>query len=81
MIRLGELLKVLDLDGPTLDVVVQVSLCEYRHIRDSRIGNYLDREVTNICFDTANVDYYEDYYAEFYVEVTIAGTLLEEDKI
>ena len=77
MIRLGELLKVIDLDGPTLDVVVQVSLCEYRHIRDSRIANYLDREVTNICFDTANVDYYEDYYAEFYV--TIAGPLLEED--
>lgn len=79
MIRLGELLKVIDLDGPTLDVVVQVSLCEYRHIRDSRIANYLDREVTNICFDTANVDYYEDYYAEFYVYVIIAGPLLKEE--
>lgn len=79
MIRLGELLKVIDLDGPTLDVVVQVSRCEYRHIRDSRIANYLDREVTNICFDTANVDYYEDYYAEFDVYVTIAGPMLKED--
>ena len=80
MIRLGELLKVIDLDGPTLDVVVQVSRCDYRHIRDSRIANYLAREVTNIYFDTANVDYYEDYYAEFDVYVTIAGPLLEEDK-
>lgn len=79
MIRLGELLKVIDLDGPTLNVVVQVSRCEYRHIRDSRIANYLDREVTNICFDTANVDYYEDYYAEFDVYVTIAGPMLKED--
>lgn len=79
MIRLGELLKVIDLDGPTLDVVVQVSRCEYSHIRDSRIANYLDREVTNICFDTANVDYYEDYYAEFDVYVTIAGPMLKED--
>ena len=79
MIRLGELLKVIDLDGPTLDVGVQVSRCEYRHIRDSRIANYLDREVTNICFDTANVDYYEDYYAEFDVYVTIAGPMLKED--
>lgn len=79
MIKLGELLKVIDLDGPTLDVVVQVSHCEYRHIRESRIANYLDREVTNINFDTSNVDYYENYYAEFYVDVTIAGPLLEED--
>lgn len=79
MIRLVELLKVIDLNGPTLDVVVQVSRCEYRHIRDSRIANYLDREVTNICFDTANVDYYEDYYAEFDVYVTIAGPMLKED--
>ena len=79
MIRLGELLKVIDLNGPTLDVVVQGSRCEYRHIRDSQIANYLDREVTNISFDTANVDYYEDYYAEFDVYVTIAGPLLKED--
>lgn len=79
MIKLGDLLKVIELDGPTLDVVVQVSRCDYRHIRDSRIANYLDREVTNISFDTANVDYYEDYYAEFDVYVTIAGPLLKED--
>ena len=77
MIRLGELLKVLDLDGPILYVVVRISSCEYRKICDSRIGNYLDREVTNISFNRVNVDYYEDYYAEFYV--TIAGPLLEED--
>lgn len=79
MIRLGELLKVIDLNGPTLDVVVQGSRCEYRHIRDSQIANYLDREVTNIDFDTASVDYYENYYAEFDVCVIIAGPLLKED--
>lgn len=79
MIKLGELLKVIELDGPDLCVVVQDSSCDYRHIRDSRIGNYLDREVTNIDFDTVNVDYYENIDAEFYVYVTIAGPLLKED--
>lgn len=79
MIRLRDLLKVIDLNGPILYVVVQVSGCDYRHIRDSRIGNYLDREVTNIDFDTVNVDYYENIDAEFYVFVTIAGPLLKED--
>lgn len=80
MIRLGDLLKVIELDGPTLCVVVQDSSCDHKYIRDSRIANYLDREVTNIYFDTANVDYYYNYYAEFYVYVTIEGSLLEEEK-
>ena len=79
MIRLRDLLKVIDLNGPILYVVVKVAHCDYRHIRDSRIGNYLDREVTNIDFDTVNVDYYENIDAEFYVFVTIAGPLLKED--
>lgn len=79
MIRLRDLLKVIDLNGPILEVVVRVSSCDYRKIHDSRIANYLDREVTNIDFDTVNVDYFDNYYAEFYVDVTIAGPLLKED--
>lgn len=79
MIRLRDLLKVIELDGPDLCVVVQSSSCDHKYISNSQITNYLDREVTNIVFDTESVDYYYDYYAEFYVYVTIAGTLLEED--
>lgn len=79
MIRLGDLLKVIELDGPTLCVAVQDSSCDHKDIRNSRIANYLDREVTNIVFDTESVDYHYNYYAEFYVYVTIEGSLLEED--
>lgn len=79
MIKLGDLLKVIELDGPTLCVAVQFSSCDHKYIRDSRIAKYLDREVINIVFDTENVDYYYNYHAGFYVYVTIEGPLLNDD--
>lgn len=79
MIRLGELLKVIDLDGPSIGVYIDTSPYMARRIDEEKLPDYYDREVMQILFDTTEIDY-ENYQADFLVEVKIAGPLLEEDK-
>jgi len=79
MIRLGELLKVIDLDGPSIGVYIDTSPYMARRIDEEKLPDYYDREVMQILFDTTEIDY-ENYQADFLVEVKIAGPMLEEDK-
>lgn len=79
MIRLGELLKVIDLDGPSIGVYIDTSPYMARRIDEEKLPDYYDREVLQIMFDTTEIDY-ENYQADFLVEVKIAGPMLEEDK-
>lgn len=79
MIRLGELLKVIDLDGPSIGVYIDTSPYMARRIDEEKLPDYYDREVLQILFDTTEIDY-ENYQADFLVEVKIAGPMLEEDK-
>ncbi|WP_370782269.1 hypothetical protein [Allisonella histaminiformans] len=79
MIRLGELLKVIDLDGPSIGVYIDTSPYMARRIDEEKLPDYCDREVLQILFDTTEIDY-ENYQADFLVEVKIAGPMLEEDK-
>lgn len=79
MIRLGELLKVIDLDGPSIGVYIDTSSYMARRIDEEKLPDYYDREVLQILFDTTEIDY-ENYQADFLVEVKIAGPMLEEDK-
>lgn len=79
MIRLGELLKVIDLDGPSIGVYIDTSPYMARRIAEGKLPDYYDREVMQILFDTTEIDY-ENYQADFLVEVKIAGPMLEEDK-
>lgn len=46
MIKLGDLLKVIELDGPNLKVYTKVSPYESRQIHPSLLPNYYTREVT-----------------------------------
>ena len=78
MIKLGDLLKVIELDGPNLHVYTKVSPYESRQIHPSLMPNYYTREVTSVCVETLEIDY-DDYYEEVAVNVTIEGPLLEED--
>lgn len=79
MIRLGELLKVIDLDGPSIGVYIDTSPYMARRIDEEKLPDYYDREVMQILFDTTEIDY-ENYQADFLVEVKIAGPMLEENK-
>lgn len=79
MIRLGELLKVIDLYGPSIGVYIDTSPYMARRIDEEKLPDYYDREVMQILFDTTEIDY-ENYQADFLVEVKIAGPMLEEDK-
>lgn len=79
MIKLGELLKVIDLDGPSIGVYIDTSPYMARRIDEEKLPDYYDREVMQILFDTTEIDY-ENYQADFLVEVKIAGPMLEEDK-
>lgn len=79
MIRLGELLKVIELDGPSIGVYIDTSPYMARRIDEEKLPDYYDREVLQILFDTTEIDY-ENYQADFLVEVKIAGPMLEEDK-
>ena len=78
MVKLGELLKVIELDGPNLKVYTKVSPYESRLVHPSQLSNYLTREVTSVCFETLDIDY-DDYCAEVAVNVNIDGPWLEED--
>lgn len=78
MVKLGDLLKVIELDGPNLKVYTKVSPYESRRIHPSQLSNYLTREVTSVCFETLDIDY-DDYCAEVAVNVTIEGPLLKEE--
>ena len=49
MIKLGDLLKVIELDGPNLKVYTKVSPYESRQIHPSLLPNYYTREVTSVC--------------------------------
>lgn len=78
MIKLGDLLKVIELDGPNLKVYTKVSPYESRLVHPSLLTNYYTREVTRVCVETLEIDY-DDYYEEVTVNVTIDGPLLKED--
>ena len=79
MVKLGDLLKVIELDGPSIGVYIDTSPYMARRIDEEKLPDYYDREVMQILFDTTEIDY-ENYQADFLVEVKIAGPMLEEDK-
>ena len=81
MIKLGDLLKIIEPNDLTVEVYVRVRPYECRRIRTNKLPNYANREVTSISFDVVGCEVgYEDCYPEFYVYVTVAGPLLEEEK-
>lgn len=76
MIKLGDLLKLIEPNDLTVEVYVRVRPYECRCIRTNKLPNYANREVTSISFDAVG---YEDCNPGLYVCVTIAGPLLKED--
>lgn len=81
MIKLGDLLKLIEPNDLTVEVYVRVRPYECRRIRTNKLPNYANREVTSISFDAVGYEVgYEDCNPELYVCVNIAGLLLEEDR-
>lgn len=77
MIKLGDLLKLIEPNDLTVEVYARCCPHGCRRIRTDQLPNYANREVTSISFDAVG---YEDCNPELYVYVNIAGLLLEEDK-
>lgn len=77
MIKLGDLLKLIEPNDLTVEVYVRVRPYECRRIRTNKLPNYANREVTSVSFDAVG---YEDCNPELYAYVNISGPLLEEDK-
>ncbi|PWL47753.1 MAG: hypothetical protein DBY44_00205 [Veillonellaceae bacterium] len=76
MIKLGELLKIIDLDGPTLNVYIDVSADRARAIDEDDLSDYYDREVLNILFNTVDAD---DCDSEYFVGIAITGPYIPYD--
>ena len=77
MIKLGDLLKLIEPNDLTVEVYVRVRPYECRRIRTNKLPNYANREVTSVSFDAVG---YEDCNPELYAYVNISGLLLEEDR-
>lgn len=78
MIKLGELLKIIDLDGPTLNVYIDVSADMARTIDEDDLSDYYDREVLNILFNTVDADP-DDWDSEYYIDIAIEGPFIPSD--
>lgn len=78
MIKLGELLKIIDLDGPTLNVYIDVSADMVRAIDEDDLSDYYDREVLNILFNTVDADP-DDWDSEYYIDIAIEGPFIPSD--
>lgn len=78
MIKLGELLKIIDLDGPTLNVYIDVSADMARAIDEDDLSDYYDREVLNILFNTVDADP-DDWDSEYYIDIAIEGPFIPSD--
>lgn len=76
MVKLGELLKLLNRNDLTVEVYARVCPYECRRICTVQLPNYASREVTSVSFDVVG---YEDRNPELYAYVNIAGPLLKED--
>lgn len=76
MIRLGELLKLLNRNDLTIGVYARVAPCNARRIPTDQLPNYANREVTSISFDAVGC---EDCPPYLYAYINIDGPLLEED--
>ncbi len=80
MIKLGELLKLIERNDITVDVYVRVRPYECRRIRTNKLPNYANREVTSIYFDVAGSEVgYEDCNPDLYVYVNIEGPYTKND--
>lgn len=76
MIKLGELLKLIERNDLTIEVYARCCPHECRRIRTDQLPNYKNREVTSVCFDAVG---YEDCNPDLYAYVNIDGPWLEED--
>lgn len=80
MIKLGDLLKIIEPNDLTVEVYVRVRPYECRRIRTNKLPNYANREVTSISFDAVGCEVgYEDCNPELYACVNIDGPLLKEE--
>ena len=80
MIKLGDLLKLIEPNDLTVEVYARCCPHGCRRIRTDQLPNYANREVTSISFDAVGYEVgYEDCNPGLYVCVTIAGPLLKED--
>ena len=76
MIKLGELLKLLNRNDLTIGVYARVAPCNARRIPTDQLPNYKNREVTSVSFDAVG---YEDCNPDLYAYVNIEGPFIPSD--
>ena len=77
MITLGELLKIMDFEGTTLEVYVPIGQYACRRIHSRNLSDYYNRKVNKVYFEGVNVDRYRVNWREFYVNILIEGPWVE----
>lgn len=77
MITLGELLKVMDFEGTTLEVSVKTGQYACRDIHSINLSDYYNRKVVKVYFDAVTIDNYGGDRLEFYVYIIIEGPWID----
>lgn len=71
MITLGELLKIMDFTGTTLEAYEKVGKYVCSRIHAKNLSDYYDRKVVKVYFDAVTIDNYGGDRLEFYVYIII----------
>ena len=77
MITLGELLKIMDFEGTTLDLSVMTGQYACRDVHSMNITDYYNRKVLKVYFESRTINKYGHNWLEFYVHIMIEGPWVE----
>ena len=73
MITLGELLKIMDFEGTTLEVSVKTGQYACRDVHSMNITDYHRRKVLKVYFESRTINKYGHNWLEFHVHIMIEG--------
>lgn len=73
MITLGELLKIVDFEGTTLNVSVQTGQYACMDIHSINLSDYYNRKVLKVYFESKTIKKYGHNWIDFHVHIMIEG--------
>lgn len=73
MITLGELLKIMDFEGTTLNVSVMTGQYACRDIHSINLSDYYNRKVLKVYFESRAIKKYDHNWIGFHVHIMIEG--------
>ena len=73
MITLGELLKIMDFEGTTLNVSIITGKYACRDIHSINLSDYYNRKVLKVYFESRTINKYGHNWIDFHVHIMIEG--------